>query len=199
MVVGWLVFRAVRAVLPRRTTSVAPAAAIGAFVSVPVAAMAYTGIYAVGGTAPVPLDALFTAMVGWHLLIGLGEAAITALVVGSVVAVRPDLVHGARPSLAIRELEIRTAVARVTTKRFLALGLLVAFVLVAAASLWSSGRPDGLERVAEDTGMLGRAEHTAALDLGGVAGLLIVMLLAGALFWTLRRREAPEPADRDRA
>jgi cobalt/nickel transport system permease protein len=48
------------------------------------------------------------AMLGWHTLIGVGEAVITGLVVGSVVAVRPDLVYGARPVLAARELEIRT-------------------------------------------------------------------------------------------
>ena len=35
-------------------------------------------------------------MIGVHVLIGIGEAAITALTVGAVVAVRPDLVHGAR-------------------------------------------------------------------------------------------------------
>jgi cobalt/nickel transport system permease protein len=34
------------------------------------------------------------------------------IVVGSVVAVRPDLVHGARPLLSARPLEIRQAVAR---------------------------------------------------------------------------------------
>ena len=109
VVVGWLVFRGMRAVLPRRTTSVAPAAAIGAFASVPAAALAFTGIYAVGGTAPVPLDAVLAAMLSWHLVIGLGEAAITGLVVASVVAVRPDLVHGARDALATRRLEIRQA------------------------------------------------------------------------------------------
>jgi cobalt/nickel transport system permease protein len=107
VVVGWLVFRGVRAVLPRRTTSVAPAAAIGAFVSVPAAALAFTAIYAVGGTAPVALDTVLTAMLSWHLVIGLGEAAITGLVVASVVAVRPDLVYGARGALAARQLEIR--------------------------------------------------------------------------------------------
>lgn len=48
-------------------------------------------------------------MLGWHVLIGAGEAAITGLVVGSVVAVRPDLVHGARRVLRGRALEIRTA------------------------------------------------------------------------------------------
>ena len=107
VVVGWLVFRGVRAVLPRRTTSVAPAAAVAAFVSVPVVALAFTAIYAVGGTAPVALDTVLAAMLTWHLVIGLGEAAITGLVVASVVAVRPDLVYGARGALTARRLEIR--------------------------------------------------------------------------------------------
>jgi cobalt/nickel transport system permease protein len=105
--VGWLVFVGVRAVLPRRTASVAPAAAVGAFVSVPAAALAFTAIYAVGGTAPVALDTVLTAMLSWHLVIGLGEAVITGLVVASVVAVRPDLVHGARDAFEARRLEIR--------------------------------------------------------------------------------------------
>ncbi|MGH3371266.1 MAG: energy-coupling factor ABC transporter permease, partial [Nocardioidaceae bacterium] len=55
---------------------------------------------------------LATAMLGWHTLIGIGEAVITGLVVGSVVAVRPDLVHGARPVLRRRTLEIRRATTR---------------------------------------------------------------------------------------
>jgi cobalt/nickel transport system permease protein len=109
--VGWLVLRGVLAVLPRRTSLVAPASA--AFVSVPAAALAFVGLYAVGGAAPVPLETLTTAMLGWHVLIGLGEAAITGLVVGSVVAVRPDLVHAARPTLAARELELRPGLAPV--------------------------------------------------------------------------------------
>ena len=36
------------------------------------------------------------AMVGVHTLIGIGEGVITALTVGAVLAVRPDLVYGAR-------------------------------------------------------------------------------------------------------
>jgi cobalt/nickel transport system permease protein len=95
--------------LPKRTSLVAPVAAFAALVSVPVAALVFVGLYAVGGTAPVPLDALMSAMLGWHVLIGLGEALVTGLVVGSVVAVRPDLVYAARRSLATRELEIRTS------------------------------------------------------------------------------------------
>jgi cobalt/nickel transport system permease protein len=106
---GWLVFRAIQALLPKKLALVAPVASIAAFVSVPVTALAFVGLYGVGGTAPIALDTLLTAMLGWHTLIGIGEAVITGLVVGSVIAVRPDLVYGARRVLKSRELEIRTA------------------------------------------------------------------------------------------
>jgi cobalt/nickel transport system permease protein len=109
VVVGWAVFRTLQAALPKRTALVAPLAAVAAYVSVPVTALAFVGLYAVGGTAPIPLDSLTTAMLGWHAVIGLGEAAITGLVVASIVAVRPDLVHGARPVLAERTVELRTS------------------------------------------------------------------------------------------
>lgn len=89
-------FRPVLAVLPRRLGSVPFAAFGGAFVSVPVAALGFVGFYAAGGTTNVPLGTVTAAMVGVHVLIGLGEAVITAMTVSSVLAVRPDLVYGAR-------------------------------------------------------------------------------------------------------
>lgn len=107
VVVGWLVFRLLQTLLPKRTSMVAPAAAVSALVSVPVAALCFTGLYAVGGQADIPLTTLATAMVSWHLIIGVGEALITGLAVGSIVAVRPDLVYGARRVLAARTLEVR--------------------------------------------------------------------------------------------
>ena len=110
VVVGWLVFRALQVVLPKRAGLVPPMAALAAFVTVPATALVFTGLFAVGGTAPVALDTVLAAMLGWHVVIGLGEALITGLVVGSVVAVRPDLVHGARANLGERELEIRSEV-----------------------------------------------------------------------------------------
>jgi cobalt/nickel transport system permease protein len=110
VVVGWAVFVVLRRVLPKRLDLVAPAAAVGALVSVPVAALVFTGLFAIGGNAPVDLAAVATAMFGWHTVIGIGEAAVTGLVVASVVAARPDLVHGARPLIAERVLETRKVV-----------------------------------------------------------------------------------------
>ncbi|WKU45261.1 energy-coupling factor ABC transporter permease [Streptomyces sp. VNUA116] len=105
-VVAYAVFRALVRVLPRGRTGLSVASFAAAFVSVPAAAAAFTLIYALGGTTDVPVSQVFTAMTGVHVLIGLGEAAITALTVSAVAAVRPDLVHGARDLL--RPLELRT-------------------------------------------------------------------------------------------
>ena len=104
-VLGWLVFRLVLRLLPRATGSVVPAAFVAALVSVPASALAFTGIYALGGTVDIPLGSLAGAMIGVHVLIGIGEAVITALVVSSVLAVRPDLVYGARELVAARRAE----------------------------------------------------------------------------------------------
>ncbi|MEO5652753.1 MAG: energy-coupling factor ABC transporter permease [Marmoricola sp.] len=105
--VGWLVFAGVRAILPRRLGLVAPAAAVGALVSVLAAAAVFTLLFAVGGTAPIATEKVLVAMLSWHTVIGLGEALITGLVVSSVIAARPDLVYGARPAMGKRTLELR--------------------------------------------------------------------------------------------
>ncbi len=111
VVSGYLVFRGAQSVLPQRISMVAPAAALGALVSVVLGAATFVLLYAIGGAVPIPLDTLLTAMLGVHVLIGIGEAVITFLVVASIVSVRPDLVHGARRVLAVRELETRTVAA----------------------------------------------------------------------------------------
>lgn len=111
VVSGYLAFRAAQLVLPKRVSMVAPAAALGAIVSVVSSAATFVGLYAVGGVVPIPFDTLLTAMLGVHTLIGIGEAVITFLVVGSIVSVRPDLVHGARRVVAVGQLETRVAVA----------------------------------------------------------------------------------------
>jgi cobalt/nickel transport system permease protein len=100
---GYLTFLGLRALLPKTPAGIVAASAIGAFVSVPVAAASFTLFYAVGATASVPTGTVFAAMMSVHLLIGLGEAVITGVAVSAVLVSRPDLVHGARtlPSRAL--------------------------------------------------------------------------------------------------
>ena len=94
--VGYGVFHGLRAVLPRTRAGVLASAGIGAFLSVPAAALVFVLLFALGGVAGVPVGSVAAAKVGVHLLIGLGEAVITVAVLGAVLAVRPDLVRGAR-------------------------------------------------------------------------------------------------------
>lgn len=106
--VGWLVFKAVVKVLPAGRRAIVVGSFLAALVSVPSAALMFVVVFEIGGTADISLSAMMAAMVGWHVLIGIGEAVITGLTVSSVLAVRPDLVYGARGLLAKPELAIRT-------------------------------------------------------------------------------------------
>jgi cobalt/nickel transport system permease protein len=105
--VAWGVFSLLRKVLAKQQKSIPLAAALAAFVSVPTAALAFAAFFAVGGTVPVPAGTVAIAMVSVHLLIGCGEALITAAAVSTVLAVRPDLVYGARGVSAPQALVIK--------------------------------------------------------------------------------------------
>ena len=74
----------------------AAAAGIAAGLAPPLAAMAFTLEYALGGNGGASVGTVAAATIGVHILIGIGEGVITAMAVGSVLAVRPDLVWGAR-------------------------------------------------------------------------------------------------------
>jgi len=106
VVVGYAVFRLVVAVLPRRPSSVVIGSFVGALLSVPASALAFVAFFAVGGTVDVPLDTVLSAMLAVHVLIGIGEAILTALTVSAVIAARPDLAYGARGLLTGTELRL---------------------------------------------------------------------------------------------
>jgi cobalt/nickel transport system permease protein len=176
-VVGYAVFRGLVKVLPRGRRSVTAASFVAALVSVPAAAVAFTLLYALGGTTDIAIGKVATAMIGVHVLIGIGEAAITALTVGAVIAVRPDLVYGARGLQ--RRLKLRVngelvdapaagpvavpAAAR-SPRAVWAIGLVTSLVLAGFVSFYASADPDGLEKVAQDKGIDSRTGKHATAD-----------------------------------
>ena len=105
--VGYGAFLLVKKVLPKNKPSITTAASIAAFISVPAAVVAFVVQYAIGANSTFSVTAVFTGMMGTHLLIGIGEAIITAFAVTAVMASRPDLVYGYRG--AKQQLEIRKA------------------------------------------------------------------------------------------
>jgi cobalamin biosynthesis protein CbiM len=92
---GYAVFAAIRALLPKTKASVVAAAGVAAALAPTMAAIVFTAEYALGGNGAASLATVAKAMIGVHLLIGVGEGAITAMTISAVMATRPDLVHGA--------------------------------------------------------------------------------------------------------
>ncbi len=92
---GYLLYRGIVALLPKTRPATAAAAGVAAGLSVPLAAFAFVLEYAIGGEGGASLGTVAAAMGGVHVLIGIGEGLITALVVGAVLATRSDLVESA--------------------------------------------------------------------------------------------------------
>lgn len=195
VVVAYGLFRGLVLLLPRTRASVTAASFVAALVSVPAAAAAFTALYAVGGTTDVPVSKVLTAMVGVHVLIGVGEAVITMLTVGAVIAVRPDLVYGARGLTAPLKLRVggelvdaapaaepATAPAGSPKKLWIG-GVVTALVLAGFVSFYASASPDGLEKVAADKGIDSKVEDHAAADSPladyGVKGIETARLSGG--------------------
>ncbi len=105
--VGYGVFLLVKKILPKNKSSITTAAAIAGFISVPAAVMGFLLQYAIGANSTFSLTAVFTGMMSTHVLIGIGEAVITAFAVTAVMVSRPDLVYGYRGTK--QQLEIRKA------------------------------------------------------------------------------------------
>jgi len=94
--VGYAIFAGLRALLPRTRGAVVVASGVSAGLAPVMASAMFTIQYAIGGNGAMSVDTVATAMIGVHALIGVGEGVITALTVSTVIATRPDLVHGAR-------------------------------------------------------------------------------------------------------
>jgi cobalt/nickel transport system permease protein len=198
---GWAVFRGVRRLLPATATAITIAAGIAAFASVLLSAMSFSVQWLFGASAPVPFDRVFTAMVGVHAIIGIGEALITAGVVAAVLAVRPDLVRGAE------DLAREATARRMPRARLVVAGMILSLVVAVGVAQLAVDDPDGLERVAEDLAFADVArDHTfgnvifsdyatagitnepLSLAIAGTAGTLLTVTFGTGLLMLIRDR-----------
>jgi cobalt/nickel transport system permease protein len=196
-VVGYGVYRLVRRLGGVGLRSTLLATGFAAWCSTVAAAVACAGELAVSGT--VAWRVALPAMAGVHMLIGLGEALITTLVVAAVARSRPELLHEPARSDGWRRY---AGVA--------AYGLLLALGLVVFVAPVASHWPDGLQRVAERLGFAPRAAaplvrapfaHYAVPGLGAgarstaLAGA-VGAVVAFALAWVVARVLTPRGARR---
>jgi cobalt/nickel transport system permease protein len=212
---GWAVFRLARRLLPATRTAVTIATFVAAFASVLLSSAAFSLEWLFGASVPIPFDTVFTAMVGVHALIGVGEGVISALVVRSVLASRQDLVHGADdlPSTT-RDLGLDGRRPRAGRRAFTTAALLVALTFGVGVSQFASGDPDGLDRVAADQGFAdagrehalrsslfaeyateGVDDERLSLALAGAAGTLLSLAVGAGLLLVVRERRAGTGGD----
>ncbi|MFT3830239.1 MAG: energy-coupling factor ABC transporter permease [Opitutaceae bacterium] len=135
---GLAVYRALIRALPGLRGRVA-AMAFAGWCSTVASALACAGQLAWSGT--VGWSVALPAMTGIHMLIGLGEGAISALAFAAVARARPELVGGAADG----------------GRRFMRYGVLATLGVVVFAAPFACPWPDGLEAVAARLGF----EHAA--------------------------------------
>lgn len=198
---GWAAFTIFRKWLPKTRGGVVGATALAAWLSVVLAAAAFSIQWLFGASAPVPFTQVFATMVGVHALIGIGEALISAMAVGAVLASRADLVYGAR-DLTPETLAERS---KVPLRTFMIGGLLVALAFATIVSQFAVDNPDGLEWVAEEQGFADRARdhrfegwpfadyatrgienETLSLAIAGIIGTTITLLVAWGILSAVR-------------
>lgn len=168
--VGWATFRGAMRIAPKNTASVLGATMVAGWISMLASAGGFVIEYGLGGQGGVPVATVLAAMTGVHAIIGIGEGFISAVVVGAVLAVRPDLVR------ATADLDlVRTAKApsRRALGSFVLGGIAAALLLVLVVAPLASPDPDGLERVAADTGFATAQDHPLGGPLAdyGVSGV----------------------------
>ena len=153
-VVGYGIYRAVSSLVGNSLRARLCGIAFAAWCSTVAASIACAGQLALAGT--VQWSAAFPAMANVHMLIGIGEALITTLVVAALARLRPDLLdEQTEPARPARYGELA------------AYGLLIAVGLAVFIAPFASPWPDGLERVAARLGF----EHKALVTSLGSSGL----------------------------
>ena len=137
---SWFIVKYWIKFIGKNKTSIVTVSVLAGILSVVFSSIAFTIQYAIGGTISIPVGTVLIAMVSTHLIIGLGEGIITALIVTLLMRVRPDLVYAYD-----RSDENTTKVS------FYGL-FIILILLLSLVTPFASSSPDGLESVAEEFG-----------------------------------------------
>ncbi len=137
---SWFIVKYWIKFIGKNKTSIVTVSVLAGILSVVFSSIAFTIQYAIGGTISIPVGTVLIAMVTTHLIIGLGEGIITALIITLLMRVRPDLVYAYDRS------------DRNTTKVSFYGLFIILILLLSLVTPFASSSPDGLESVAEEFG-----------------------------------------------
>ena len=164
-------------------------------ITVVFSSIAFTLEYAIGGTISIPVSSVLVAMISTHFLIGIGEGVITALIVGLLVRVRPDLVYAYDRNDS-------------NTTNVSLYGLFIVLILLLTLiTPFASSSPDGLETVAENFGFQETDGIVLLLDDYGInainnnfistilSGLLGVIVIIAMFTLIVNRKKSGKSSD----
>ncbi len=132
----------------RKEIKVVIGTAIGSYISIILASLMCGIEISIAGA--VPVEIAIPAMVYWHLLIGLGEAIISALIISYIYKVKPDFIT--TESIMIREVKTFNIkkYKRPVFSVIVIAGVLMFMIAIGFTIGILSNDPDGLERVLTD-------------------------------------------------
>lgn len=180
-----------RSVIGRSKATRLSVAGLAAWLTVLAAALVTSLQLWLSGTSR--LEIVLPAMLGVHILIGIGEALVTVAALAFIEQTRPDLLS-------------EEATAAKGGRGWIYAGVVISLLAVLLSPL-ASADPDGLERVAEDIGFIQAGldapyqilpdytipflgETALSTIVAGAVGALVVLGLAIVIGQSLRKRSA---------
>lgn len=192
---GWVIVKYWLKFIGKNKTSIIAASVVSGIITVVFSSIAFTLEYAIGGTISIPVSSVLVAMISTHFLIGIGEGIITALIVGLLVRVRPDLVYAYDRNDS-------------NTTNVSLYGLFIVLILLLTLiTPFASSSPDGLESVAENFGFQETDGVVLLLEDYGInainnnfistvlSGLLGVIVIVAMFTIVVNRRKSGKNSD----
>lgn len=200
---AWCLYRALTPIVAGRAKHVI-SAMVAAWVSVVASSACCAVAIAAAGTAR--FGPTLAAMIGIHSVIGIGEAAITGLVVATLLKLCPELIES--PTDAANSKLIAWWPTMIG-------GTIAAFVVAAFLAPVASDLPDGLEAVAVQLGFADRISEESLLpvlapdyespglkglaigkSIAGIIGIVAVAALSAGVAWSAATSKSIGPAAR---
>lgn len=145
---GYFLYASLRRLIGGKSGTVM-AAMLASWLIVALTALAFAVEMALSGFSQ--FTTLATLMLSYHILIGLGEAVLTGMILAWIVQVRPDLIYNS----------VDVAAPTRRMRKIVAVGLTTGLAVAIFLTPFASEFDDGLETVADKMGFKERAEEVA--------------------------------------
>jgi len=182
----------------KKEIKVTVATAVGSYIAVVLASI-ICGIE-LGIAGAVPIEIAIPALVYWHLLIGIGEALISALIIFYIYKVKPDFITTEsimmKKTISLNISRYKKPIISVLT----VIGTLLVMITIGFTIGFLSDAPDGLERVLTDHNGESWLENLVSPWIpllswitndynAGILGIVLSVVIMSSIFYLIIRNK----------